>query len=724
MSLPGIMPSSQPQAQALADKLPPVLPPDPTKAKVLIPSALVLTREQEDALINHAKRRGRELAEDLGLRDFDSPQWHEGAFDSNGQFRRRHLDTRHMAMMAYQKKYDWRPSVLGGIFEESNLHIPITRRILQQIIARMINYFVGTDPYFAATDVGIEDQDLAERLDRWLKWILDTENDTKAAISAIIERALVCGEADVALYYTSRVSYYQAKKQILLGPDGEPWLSQKDGDFILQGEDEFVLEQVPVLDPTTGLPAMQPGTNMVLKRDGVTPHPGTETYQEQIIWRRAIIQAGPQADLLMPYDFLVPLNCKDIDLADCVVHHYDEPLINLVHRLQQGVESSPEEMMSYCAALMQRLLPSGTTNLTAADNKGRPDLGEPVDGLGQDKQEPQINWTRYCLFYDALNTGNLSNIILIMDKEGTTPLFYDYIENFTPDKRRPYRRVRVNPVAGRSDGQGLVELFEDLQTDADLVFNRWNFSLSSAARVDFWHPENTVEGDTDPNLELGGGRAYRMKAGKEMKDIIQSHYLTDIKSMPLREMLEFILQLAMNMSGVSNVNDGQTAGLDTTKLATGVRNLEKSGQELTDKTVSDLRPGIEDLLQSLMLLAAAHLEGEKTFRFFNGDVGSLTTIKPEEVRNLTLDVKMELTKYRGEQELQQNSQAANAAAQFFAQSPEAQARTAPLYRQILKANGIKNADDIIVPVSPLPPAGSAGLPPAAETPTSPPPIPI
>lgn len=726
------MVSALPQASALASKLPLLREPAATDPRVLIPSALSksMNRVQEDALLAHAKRRAEELGNELGLRDFDSPNWHATAFDEAGTFRRRHLDTRHMAMMAYEMRFDWRSAVLGGIFADSNLHIPLTRRILQQVIARMINYYLGSDPYFAAYDVGIEDKDLAERLDKWLRHVLDSENDTKSSLAAIIERTLICGECPVSLFYQQRVSYYQSEKAILIGPDGKPIIAA-DGDVIIQGEDQFIEPQAPVIDPATNQPAIDPATQqpvmqstgqLVLRRDGTTPHPGTENYQQQIIWRRTVVEEGPQAEVMLPSDFLYPLNCKNLDLADCLVHHYDEPLINLVHRLLTLDAVPPDDVMAYVANLTHRLLTVATPEARAAANKGRADLNEPLDGVGADKNEPQVNWSRFCLWYDCLQTGNQGNILLIMTRDGTVPLFYDYVENITPDKRRPYRLPTINKIPGRAHGQGLAELFEPIQTAIDLLFNRWQFSMSRSGKIISYQPENTTEGEANPDMELNGGETLHLKPGKTLQETVQQVDIYDTKGQQLREMIEFLMQIAMNMSGVSNVNDGQALGLDTTKLATGVRNLEKSGQELTDKMVADLRAGIRDVLKSLMLLAAANLQTAKTFRFFDGDLGSLGSITPDEVKNLTLDVDLQLTKYRGEQDLNQNTQAATAGIEYYnIPNPEAQTNLAPLFIQILKANGIKNADSVIKPLMQmLPPTGATPAPGASPAPTGPP----
>lgn len=721
--MPGV-----PQAHAIASRLPPVPVEDPNAPHVLIPSALRLTRSQEQDMIDHVIARKDTLASELGLRDFTTPNWHVQAFDDQGQFRRRYLDVRFMAMMAYAMRYEWRSEVLGGIFKESNLHVPITRRIIQQIVARMLNYFLGSDPYFAAYDVSIEDKDLAERLERWLRHILDSENDTKSILSAIIERILVCGECPVALSYERQVSYYQTNEEVLMGADGQP-VYGADRDYIIRGQDTWVVASVPQTDPATqqpvlgpdGAPIMQPDPmgSMVLKRDSVTPKPDTENYVMQSIWRETVVNEGPRATVLMPHDFLYPLNCEDIEKADCTIHIYDEPLIKLIHKILTLPDATPEEMIAYVSKLNARLSPESNHNPAAANNKGRADLNEPLDGTGQDRQqEPIINWWRVCLSFDPLQSGNVSNIMLIMTPTGL-PLYYDYVENVTPDKKRPYRLPRVNPIPGRSHGMGLVEIYENLQTNADLIFNRWNFGLSRSGTVIAFQPENTMEGDENMDLEINGGETLHLKPGKTLAETIQKLDLLDARGIPLREMLDYFQQLSMNMSGVTSTNDAQTAGLDTSKTATGVRNLEKTGQELTDKIVADLRPGLKDILKALMLLAAANINSPKVFRYFNGDLGVLATITPDEVQDLTLDVELELTKYRGEQDLQQNSQAVQAVSAFYALPANIQQAAAPMYRNILKLCGQKDADQIIQPmVMPMAPAGAAA-PPGAQTPPAP-----
>jgi hypothetical protein len=701
--------ASEPQAHRLAAKLPPLAPEQADKPRVLIEGSLILTREQEDRLLAHVQQRKSKLAGDLGLRDFSSQDWYRQGLTNSGRHERKHLDTQYMALLTYAMKFDWRPSILGGIFAESNLHVPVTRRILQQQIARLIAYFTGTDPYYSAYDVGSEDKALSEKLDRWIRHTLDSDNNTRADIDAGLERAAITSGAFFALSYQKKYSYYQRKASVLIGADGAPYVSTVDGDFILEKEDSFIAK------PATGAPGTPTG-EMVLKRDGITPYPGQDLYEEQIIWRRTLVKEGPKADLLQPADFLYPLDAATLDEADILWHRTSEPLINLVHRFGQVDGLGPEDTMQRVALMLERLLPGSNRNPDAAAKQGRADLSEGMASLGTDDQEPQLNIGRFCLHYDANEDGNMEDILLIATEEGY-PIAYDYVANFTPDARRPYRCLRINPVAGRIHGQGNVEVFESLQTDADLVFNRWNFSQSSSGRVTLWRPHNTVEGDADPALKLNNGGTYTPKPGKTDAEILSYVALPDLKGMDLKTMLEFIMQIALNMSGVTNVNDAGMVGMDTAKLATGVRNLEASGSELFGKFISDLMPDVRDLVRSLGQLAIAHLDSPRVFKFFNGDVSLFAEITPEEVRDMSLNVDLEMTKYRGQQEAAQAQSAAVAAQQFYMLPPLVQQRLTSLYRQQLKSYQIKDAEEIIVPFSAEEIAAS--MPPAPEAPAGP-----
>ena len=128
--------------------------------------------------------------------------------------------------------------------------------------------------------------------------------------------------------------------------------------------------------------------------------------------------------------------------------------------------------------------------------------------------------------------------------------------------------------------------------------------------------------------------------------------------------------------------------------------------------LSHLEPGCRSALKKFLKLLFARMDKAETFQFFEGNVGLELTLSPEEVASIEMDVTMEMTRYRGEQQLQSYTQAAQRVAQFYASPPEIQERIAPLYTQMLKALQINSADEIIAPLAPSPmdPAAAASQP--------------
>jgi hypothetical protein len=166
----------------------------------------------------------------------------------------------------------------------------------------------------------------------------------------------------------------------------------------------------------------------------------------------------------------------------------------------------------------------------------------------------------------------------------------------------------------------------------------------------------------------------------------------------------------MNESGVMNSNDAASAGLDTGKLATGIRNIEKAGDELFAPFLSTLEPGISDVLNRELEVLFANFNADESFTYFQGDKQLQETLKVEEVRGLRLRVALYLTRYKGEQLFQQSSQIVQVVQAFYAQLPEVQARTVEFFRQMVRALDPKvDAETVILPLPP-PPVGPDGMP--------------
>ena len=116
------------------------------------PTNYLLTKEQEDELIQHAIQRKKDLESELGRDDglhgilSESPTYEE-TFESSESLTRSFMGKRRIYDLMYRNKVAWRGRVLGGIYEKSNLTLPVSRRIARQMTARSNGYFFSTEPY-------------------------------------------------------------------------------------------------------------------------------------------------------------------------------------------------------------------------------------------------------------------------------------------------------------------------------------------------------------------------------------------------------------------------------------------------------------------------------------------------------------------------------------------------------------------------------------------------
>ena len=708
----------QSQAAQLAAKLPAPQTANTDGARVIIPSILQLTRKQEDNLMEHAKLRLRQLKDELGRHDYTGQDWmpHAAAHMKKGLgtsfFARRHL-----AHMVYNQRMEWRSPMLKGIWQESNLHLPLTRRNVQQQIAKTNSYYFGSDPWVSCRPVGLGDSDYAKKVDRWGNHEV-RESDLASTLAKTIELTFIQGEQVVKTTYDRQISYYKTAIEVAVDNSGKPLLAL-DGDYITR-RDTFV-----PLDPSQGSNSKQ-----VLARDMRTPAPlGTLTFQKTEVEKRFVSFSGARPTNVHYLDFLAPLTAPSLERADVNIHLYSEPVIALAARLLESSDEwadqvpSPEEQLARISTLCRQLLPGAGDSQRPAAQQSRSDQGEGPQMTGNDRYEPEASLAEVWMHYDVLGDGNVCSIMLLMDSEGRVPIYYNYAANLTWNGLRPFREVAINKVAGRWHGQGQVENFYNLQHFADLLINRWNFHQTRAARVDFWNPSHVEEGNNNPNLLVNWGGTYRLKPNSTAAQALSSVYLQDTKSEHTQNLLQMIIQMVTNMGGVASVNDSQMAGLETSALATGVKDLQQNNQELSGQWIADTKPSLRRIVADFMGLTLAHLDKPRVYRYFEYDpnvqdfVSRTAYFTPDDAKDLSLDCDFNLSRYTKSDDIQQSNQTWTLSKEFYALPPMIQAALQPAARKVLQDFGVNNPEQYITAMQD-PQMPAMGQPPAPGAPAS------
>jgi len=680
--------------------------------KVVFPSPLELTEDQERKLVDHALLRIDSLEKDLGRKNTEHHNWYghgENATikDAAGSF----MGKRQLYEMTYHNQLDWRSYLIGGIFSESNLTVPMSRRIAQQQIARSANYFLGTDPWFGAYSVGASDDDKASILDKYLKYKA-RKSELKNTVISSIEGAIIRGESVVKTVYRQDWTSFKSQLSVAVSEDGQPFVAA-DSDYITQMDTWSVAET-------------EQGNVWILQRDGETQlppqyqDPSELIFEEQLVQRQKVRYAGAESKTVYYKDFLAPLDAASLDEADCVAHLYDKPAIEIASLYISALEDSNSTTRETAAKIYESLqeLVGGNTAPSASANKPRPEVGESIGdsgredgGLDENKPtEPIIEIAEVFLHFDADEDGVQEDIVIMIDRKNKRPLFYDYVANRTPNGKRPFDVIRVNRVDGRWHGIGTMEVFQPLQEVVDLLVNRWSLSQSRSGNVIFWRKDQVVEGEDNPHLELNGGEVYTPKGNADPRNILTVVPLYDIKGREIYREIEFFMQVAINMSGVSHANDAAMLGMDTAKLATGVRNIERSGQEMFSIYLSVMQEGLEEVLKSFVTYSMAYMDNKEAFIYTENDQAQSIEFDPNDIeRSIEMDIRMEMSKYKNEQELAQASQASAKVIEYYSLPPALQQRLAPLYRQMLKSFEIAHVDGIIAPTDfQLPPQAPNG----------------
>lgn len=699
------------QAQHLAEKLPGPPASPKTGVKVLIPSELELTAEQEERLLSHAKTRLQELESDLGRTNFENQDWLTMPMLDVQQSATTFFGRRHLAHMIAQQRMEWRPLLLGGLYRESNLHLPLTARVITQQSARAQKSFFGTSPYFAVTGLSAASEEMAGDINAYARHMLENVGSITAGLETAVDLAFIQGESVVKTRKHKLISYFESFRTIALDSAGEPIIAQ-DGDYIYK-TDQFIKEMGPQVDPATrqpvvdeaGNPVMVETGRMVLKRDGVTREPDTNTFQNVKVNLAKILADRVEARPIYYLDFLCPLDATDVQSADICIHLYNTSVIEMATKYLTDEHfggQAPEEQIARVKGLVEELLPGSAEDRQAAGDRSRSELGETFQSHGRSRSEPTTACAECWMWFDPFGDGVMRSIMLLMDRNGRVPIYYGYTANLTDDGLRPLDVLRINPPAGRWHGQGNVERFWNLQIHADLLLNRSLYAESRAARVDFWKPSQTLEGEQNPNLQLNWGKTYTLKENARVEDVLKPVYLENIKSANLQNILQIIQQMIQNMSGVTSVNDGAMAGMDTAKLATGIKNLEASGEELFHAYITQLRPSIQSILKRAlrMVIADALQNPNKVLKFFDRQSKQMMELDVLRLENLDFDIALELTTYKSQASLQQAQTAYTMVDAFLMRSPVIQARLAPMLKQALKALEWKDADKIAQPLSP------------------------
>lgn len=679
----------------------------PDEPQVIFRGALELNREKEMHMVERLFTRMGELELESGLADIKDGgtghhSWTAALGESATDF-----DIDSLSFMAkqqfwelvYNQKFAWRKE-RGGIWDIENPHFPMTRRAVTQQIAKAQNHFFAQTPWCNSLPVGMDDVDDANACNEFVQHKFK-EGGIRLSLMKAIEKAAIAGQAVVKRSHREDAHYPERYASVLVGSDKSPIIAADNSYIIEDTDNEWIMSE---------------GGGMVLKRDGVTPQPASLVWQRMKIRQRIVTKSAPEAKLLRFQDFLAPLNSPDLQACDVCCEFYDVTAIDLVEQFRDRMqESGVWDDKEYPRTMEFLRSASVHTKAGAAAGKGRLEYGETREEIGK-SSEPMIRVVEFHAWFDATQTGRLDKIVVIVDRETKRPILYDHVANVYPGGNRPYTPIVWKPIDGRWTGTGACEELWKLQELIDIDVARWSLSISDSGSVTFFNASLTEEGINNPDLNFNDHRYLTKRDVNTPADrILERINLHEIKGGSLNEHIQFYSQMATNMTGVLGANDARAAGLETSELATGIRNMENSGNEIFAPILVNLEPGITEVVSECQVLAVDNMNEEEAF-FITGPNGlaAIKKLKAQDVQRLKWNVTLEVSGDKGPRDVAEGEAATRVALEYFGLPPQIQMALAPLYRQRLKAHKVKDVDKII----PMPTQEQLNAQPVAGSPVT------
>lgn len=631
-----------------------------------IPTGLVLNAAQESVMLEDTLTRLDELKNEMGL---DGPG---GKVRSGSWMFHRWVNERQ-----YENDFEWRKA-LGGIFDYSNFSVNISKRYARLLSAKTSDDLVGSEPFFSIMPNNGEDPELAKDAE-WYAQDAVSESQVTENLAEGQKIAIIRNECVMKQYWDADATYFEGPARVAVGP-----FEQEIGQ---PGEVPNKLFTLP------GEPVVTPKGDYVYEMDDVIPDPNTEglmrlqkepevAFRTQFTWQdfpylrqRALPYEGIVSKGIDWRDFLCPLNVASVHEADMVAHLFDEEHDRLKARFN-GFEVSE----SYANDMPQ-----------SGEKSAKETQGEEDGTTGASQILRNVHCADVYRRCDPKGDGNFAEVWMIIDVTNRKLVWYDFLNNHM--RKRPFAVIPgIEKVPNRWYGVGVFEMLDHKQLYIDTQFNRvnWKSTKSSSLRfrmknaVEQWRAgDQIVVGDdtwydiTDPQFDARNPPAFQVQ-------------LSEIDENAMK-LVELMLQAASTEVGIVGPDDGNVSGLDSTKLATGIKSLERTGNVLAKYTEKAHGKAITEILEQHLDLILNHMDEHELV--YRPDTTALVQLSKDEIRKVFKRIKLLLTRSRSTETIETARMVIQLCREYYeALNPEEQNKLRDEYIRQLKALEVQDPD--------------------------------
>jgi hypothetical protein len=243
----------------------------------------------------------------------------------------------------------------------------------------------------------------------------------------------------------------------------------------------------------------------------------------------------------------------------------------------------------------------------------------------------------------------------------------------------------------------MYEKFHDKSLAIDNFFNRLCLKSSKSASVTWYDPLAFLETKGGEPLVLGGTELYRRN---KQTDVSYGHDNPPVQRINLNEVDEFsrpvmedLIQSIQLETGIVNAADASSADLNSSKTATGIRNIERTGntvQRATENIVADDVTAVVGMAVDMVL---ENMDPQETQWIASEQ--RLATLNRNEIRRLPRDIRLLLTKSEASEGIDVAQQVLATIKEYYGYPPQLQKKLRPAFMQILKDLDRPDADTIL-----------------------------
>jgi hypothetical protein len=616
------------------------------------------------------------------------------------------LQIRQRARLEFRGKYYHR-RLLGGIFLLSHWSMGIPSRFTGELASKLADDLVGSDPFFACMPENIDDPDKAElskQVERKVQQEISASNLQSACAQAIRD-GLCEGERCVQLSWEKKQTTYPGSATVLVDAKGEPQKTPNDEyiyqfddvlDVLVDAKGNFVKSlQAALQDGSATMPPPAPdgsqpppivprGTIMEsrLEKEPAFRMPQDPQWKlfddlELTITHRN----GLVADTILCEDFIFDIYQPRLELCPLMARSYDAPLADLE--------------MTYPGSDYQKKLALRGTG--AMSHAGQP-IWENGEQLRDDKSRELMNVheTYYRCRVDK-DSPTESWLFIVIDIINKIPLFVEYLGRMRMDEP-PFVLVRgFDSVTTRAYGIGLFEKLEDKALAIDTFFNRLCLKSSKSGSVTWFHPDAFKETKGGAKIEIGGEQVYRAERQTDVEygpnnPPVARVNLNEVDEYS-RAMMEDLIGACQLEIGIVSAGDASAAHLNSSETATGIKNIERTGNTV-QKSTEALK--VEDLTKILKMATAMILKNMAPEEAkWTPHEDKLATLNRDQVNMLPRNVRLLLTKTNATEGIEVAQQVLQTLKEWVTYPPSIQKQLRPAFLKILKDFDVPDADELL-----------------------------